>query len=196
MKKLITPILAILLFTLTSCVPVEEPKEKSVDEEPTEELVEETSEEIADYEYYMACDNNKFPFELYEEVEGHGQVVFTGTIIKELEERPWSMDENDLIPVIRMKVNDADITEALEYYKNMVNGGNTVNSFKDEKLSFRIGTFENEEFSSTAKISETTLDNIFNALESGEEISLTITQAFLPGMGAPENFSFACEISD
>ncbi len=156
--------------------------------------LEQEEEEILDYEHYMVCDNNKFPFKLDEIGGAHGQFVLTGTITDELEQRPWSMDEADLISVIRMQVEHSDMSEALEYYKEMANRGNTINDIKGEKLGFKLGIIDNEEFSSSAKISESTTKKIFDALENGEEISLTFTQAFLPGMGAPANYSFTCEI--
>lgn len=153
-------------------------------------------EVVLDYEDYMACENNKFPFELDEIGGGHGQFSLTGIVKKEMEQRPWSFDETDLISIIRMEVNNIDIPEALEYYKSMANRGNTINHISNEKLSFKLGIFENDEFSSSATISETTIEKILNAIETGEEISLNLTQAFLPGMGAPAHFSFACEISE
>ncbi len=186
MKKTITLLLTALILTIFSgCL---NNQNQGLEQE------EEVAEEILNYESYMICDNNKFPFKLDKIGGAHGQFVFTGTITDELEQKPWSMDETDLIPVVRMQVNHSDISEALEYYKEMANRGNTINDIEGGGLGFKLGIIDNEEFSSSAKISESAIEKIFDALESGEEISLTLTQAFLPGMGAPANYSFACEI--
>jgi hypothetical protein len=209
MKHLIITLL--LILPLTACVPVEEStdvteeaseeivveEEVAEEETPVEEATEEEPEEVTkDFEYYTICDNNKFPFEIGEYEEGHGQFVFTGTVVNELEIRPWGFDENDLIPVISMNVSGSDSSAALEYFMGTVDRGNTINSKTGENLRFRIGTYENEEFSSTATISEATLNKMFAAIDSGEEISLTITRPYFHGMGAPANFTFACEISE
>ena len=135
------------------------------------------------------------PFQMVGENEGAGQATLFGTVSSRREEI-WGQTVESVYFAIKEPAVESTGLKFYDYFKAMVDSGNTVNlgSKAETAIGFGLGIIKDGEFSSTAGVSDGAKESIMNALNQGTEISLTLSVPKYEGMGAPVNFSFACMI--
>lgn len=80
------------------------------------------------------------------------------------------------------------------YFSNLAEQGNSVNMLEDDALLFRLGIFENGAVTSTAHISPLAEKKIRKAADGEDLLALSLEIPVFRGMGAPDDFSFACGV--
>lgn len=179
-----------------------DPKNETIVEEQVQEkevMAAENNPSKPSFDFFkqMKCENNKDSFKYFTKVnengyefsEAFGTFEFTGKLF--IENAPEPFEEDKYLDFVRMQVSP-DGSKAYEYYKKLAITNLRADPTAD--LEFRIGTYENGQLLSTAKISESLKSKIISAAKGGEQMTLTFTVPTYEGMGMPAYFSWACEI--
>jgi len=145
---------------------------------------------VQDPAYYLTCENNNHPFRVVDG-EGYGQFTVTGPVVFTEAPAPFS---EEIVTYARISVLGSDPEAALEYFQNMVKEGNSINSLNEWGLMFNLGLVEDGKLRSSASITPAAEQEIFASEKTNQAISLKLTVPIYEGMGAPDDFSFACAI--
>lgn len=138
---------------------------------------------------FCACQNAVDNFHVTEE-GGVGEFSMTGTVVSKVEEAPFSGSE---VTCVYLLVPSGD-SEAFVYFHDLAKKLDTINKAAGDALYMKLGVLEDSNLKTSAKITEEMKGEILSALESGGEITLTMTQEITLGKGASEYTVFPSEI--
>lgn len=125
--------------------------------------------------------------------QGYGYAAVDGKVMVQKEE-VWGEIHEKVYLIVEEPATEGPWKNFVDYFMKLVEEGNTVNTAFNGNVVFGLGIYDNDQFLTTADISDKAEAKIVQGIESGERIHLTLTIAEYLGRGAPAEFTFACKI--
>lgn len=157
------------------------------------------AQDISENNIYPSCGSwRSKPFQKYPEVEERylGSLSLEGTIKEKSEPAFW--EENKTVLAVYFEIAPQNQEPGKNFYngyRELVEYGNSINSLDGDTLFFRLGILESGKLVSTAKLSDQTNKRIIDSIDKRTPLRLNLVLPPSAGVGAPSEFSFACEIN-
>ncbi|MFA4814854.1 MAG: hypothetical protein WC924_01070 [Candidatus Gracilibacteria bacterium] len=127
----------------------------------------------------LATNDSQFCLDTEPFHDGIGQFSMTGYVLNEKGEAPFS---GKMVDIVYLTVTN-DGTDAFDYFYERAETGK-IDKLSAGQLYLKLGVLEDEILSSSAIISTQDELAILNALNSGEEVTLSLRTTLTLGQGA------------